>query len=364
MIKENIMTQVFGQYIKDVRVALGLKTKDLAAITKIDQALISKFENGGRMPTDKQLVSLSLGLELDYQALRKQYLTEKVYQLLKDEEMAMEVMMAAEPRIEYLVSHQVLDKVILDNSIVKSLKELDALRDQWSKVKGIQGIRKEKMQEYFSMKYTHQSNKIEGNTLTLSETTVVIKDGMTIAGKSVHDHLEAINHAEAIHLLYDLVGLKESFTKYNLLQLHGLILRGINSRDAGRYRNVQVRISGAEHVPPQPYLVDKMMEDYFAYYRMHSRSIHPVILAAEMHERLVTIHPFIDGNGRTARLVMNLVLLTHGFPIAILKGDNTDRQRYYDALAAVQMDDDPTAFYSLIIEALTESIREHIEIAS
>ncbi len=357
------MAQLFGQYIKEARIILGYKTKDLAAITDIDQALISKFENGGRMPTDKQLVALAQGLGIEYQELRKHFLTEKVYFLLKDEEMAVEVMMALEPRIEYLASNNVLDKVVLDDVILKALDELDTLKLEWSKLKGIQGIRKKKMEEYFSMKYTYQSNKIEGNTLTLSETMVVVKDGMTIAGKSVHDHLEAINHAEAIHLLYDLVGQKESFTKYNVLQLHSLILRGINSRDAGVYRNVQVRISGAEHVPPQPYLIDKMMEDYFTYYRIHKHSSHPVILAAEMHERLVSIHPFIDGNGRTARLVMNLVLLTFGFPIAILKGDNVDRQKYYDALAAVQIDDNPSAFYTLIIEALTDSIREHIALA-
>ena len=257
-----------------------------------------------------------------------------------------------------------LDKIILTPEIIADLATLDELLIQWKSVKSIEGIRKTKMDEYFSLKYTYESNRIEGNTLTLSETTIVVQDGITISGKSVHDHLEAINHAEAIDLLYDLVRSKEDFSKRNVMQLHGMILKGINRKYAGVYRDVPVRISGAEHIPPQPYLIDKMMEDYFAYYKMYGKSTHPVILAAEMHERLVSIHPFIDGNGRTARLVMNLILLMNGFPIAILKGGNADRQKYYKALEEVQVNDNPTAFYALIIEALMDSIKEHIELAS
>lgn len=343
---------------------MSLKVKDLVVKTGIDQALISKFETGKRMPTDEQLLALSLGLEMDYSNLRKHYLAEKVYILLKDEDQAMESLVMAESRIEYLASSKVLEVVELSEEVQQSLVALDALHAQWSSVKGIKGIRKTKMDEYFSLKYTYESNRIEGNTLTLSETTVVVKDGMTISGKSVHDHLEAINHSEAIELLYDLVGQRERFTKRTVMLLHGLILRGINKKYAGIYRDVPVRISGAAHVPPQPFLVDKLMEDYFTYYTIHHSRIHPVILAAEMHERLVSIHPFIDGNGRTARLVMNLILVMHGFPIAILKGGNADRQKYYRALEDVQVNDSPSAFYELVIEALTESIREHIELAS
>lgn len=362
--KYKVMLQSFAQIIKDRRLEISLKVKDLVVKTGIDQALISKFESSKRMPTDEQLLLLSVGLEMDYADLRMHYLAEKVYILLKDEDLAMESLVMAEPRIEYLASSKVLEVVELSEEVQQSLVVLDTLHAQWSSVKGITGIRKTKMDEYFSLKYTYESNRIEGNTLTLSETTVVVKDGMTISGKSVHDHLEAINHSEAIELLYDLVGQRERFTKRNVMLLHGLILRGINKKYAGIYRDVPVRISGAEHVPPQPFLVDKLMEDYFRYYTIHHSRIHPVILAAEMHERLVSIHPFIDGNGRTARLVMNLILVMHGFPIAILKGGNADRQKYYRALEDVQVNDSPSAFYELVIEALTESIREHIELAS
>lgn len=358
------MSQTLGQFLKEARNNKSLKAKELSVHTGIDQALISKFENDDRIPTDHQLISLSQALGLPYPELRKRYLAEKIYQLLEHEEYALESMMVAEPRIEYLRGRNVLQKLTLNETTVQSLSELDVLKKQWAELKGLKGIRREKMDEYFSLKYTYESNKIEGNTLTLSQTTAVIKDGITIAGKSVQDHLEAINHEEAIQLLYDFVDEKIAFTRHILMQFHSLILRGINSKYAGKLRDVPVRISGAEHVPPQAYLLEGMMEDYFAYFRLHQKSLHPVILAAEMHERLVSIHPFIDGNGRTARLVMNLILVSNGYPIAILKGDDISRQRYYDALAAVQIDHDASAFYTLVIEALRASLVEHIELAS
>lgn len=357
------MQHTLGTYLKEARKIKSLKIKELSALTSIDPAIISKIENTDRLPTDAQLQALSNALGQSYGDLRKHYLAEKIYQLLEHEDFAYESFILAEPRVEYLAGKKALDTIELNENTLRALAELDQLQAQWATLKGLSGIRREKMDEYFSLKYTYESNKIEGNTLTLSQTTAVIKDGITIAGKSIQDHLEAINHEEAIQLLYDLAKTKVSFSKHTLLQLHSIILRGINSRYAGTYRDVPVRITGSEHIPPQPFLLVKMMEDYFMYYDLHKSRLHPVILAAEMHERLVTIHPFIDGNGRTARLVMNLILVAHGFPIAILKGDDVSRQRYYDALSDVQIDKDPAAFYTLVIEALKASLEEHIELA-
>src|SRR5690606_26384751 len=179
----------------------------------------------------------------------------------------------------------------------------------------------EKVAQAFDIEYTYESNKIEGNTLTLQETALVVEKGLTIGGKSLNEHLEAINHAHAIEYIKELAKEKQTLTEKDLLQIHRLILQGINNENAGTYRNVQVLISGAKHIPPQPYLVAKEMESLFLWYDENRQKLHPIELSAEMHERLVTIHPFIDGNGRTARLLMNLILLQNGFPIAILKGD-------------------------------------------
>ena len=123
-----------------------------------------------------------------------------------------------------------------------------------------------------------------------------------------------------------------------------------------------MRISGSRHEPPQPWQLDKLMEDYFHHYLRQKGSLHPVLLAAEMHERLVSIHPFIDGNGRTARLVMNLILLRNGYTIANLKGDNASRMAYYQALEKVQVDNEPAVFYQLVADAVVSSLHAHLDL--
>lgn len=219
----------------------------------------------------------------------------------------------------------------------------------------------DKLNESFGVEYTYESNKIEGNSLSLQETYLVINDGLTIAGKSIQEHLEAINHDEAIEFVRDLASNKLPLTEYRLKQIHHLVLKGINRRHAGLYRSIPVRISGSSHIPPQPFDVPKLMTELFSFYEAEKNRMHPVLLAAEMHQRLVSIHPFVDGNGRTARLLMNLLLLQHGYTIAILKGNKTSRMNYYKALEAVQVNADTTPFFNLIVQHVEESLVEHLK---
>lgn len=139
-------------------------------------------------------------------------------------------------------------------------------------------------------------------------------------------------------------------------------MKGIDNANTGQYRKVQVLISGDKHVPPQPYLVSKEMEELFIWYNENKEKLYPVRLAAEMHERLITIHPFIDGNGRTARLLMNLILLQSGFPIAILKGDTESRLNYYNALETAQLEGNKQPFIDFIIENLIETMKRIIKV--
>jgi Fic family protein len=349
-------------YLKNKRADQGLKMREVVAMTGIDQALISKFENGSRIPTDDQIISLAKCFEIPYNELKKYQLVEKVYEILANEPYGYEAFMAAEPRIEYLATKNIADQVYITPDVDAGLKRIDALKEELQTLKFEKDIHLQKVEDHFALRFTYESNKIEGNTLTLSETMMVVKEGITISGKSVNEHLEALNHSEAIDLLYDFVDRKIDFSEYVLLQFHGLILRGINRANAGKYRNVNVRILGAEHIPPEPYLISKLMEEYFDFYKTMHKSLHPVLLAAEMHERLVTIHPFIDGNGRTSRLVMNLILLMHSYPLAILKGDQSRRLRYFRALESVQIKGEPEAFYLLVIEEVTKSLEEKIHL--
>ena len=230
---------------------------------------------------------------------------------------------------------------------------LDELKEHLNRLRNLQ---RDKVAKAFDIEYTYESNKIEGNTLTLQKTALVIEKGLTIGGKSLNEHLEAVNHQNAIEYIKDLAKQNELITERDLLQIHYLILQGINNQQAGTYRNLQVLISGAKHVPPQPFLVPKEMESLFLWYNDNKDKLHPVELSAEMHERLVTIHPFIDGNGRTARLLMNLILLQNGFPIAILKGDTDSRLKYYSALETAQVEHDKKPFIKLIADNVQETI--------
>lgn len=335
--------------------------KDLAQLTGIDQALISKYEGGKRYPSEEHIDALCQQYLTDRKSIMTSWLAEKVFTVIKKyPEFVPEVMLACEDRVKYLTRTQAQEAPVLNDALKAQLERIDVLHRKWNKLKPSDGTALKKMQEHFRVAYTHESNKIEGNTLSLQDTYFVVAEGMTIGGKSMNEHLEAINHADAIQFIVDIMNNKEDLTARSLNEIHSLILRGIDPANAGRYRNLPVRISGSTHEPPQPYLLDKFMEDYFLFYERQKEIMHPVILAAEMHERLVTIHPFIDGNGRTSRLVMNLILLQHGYTIANLKGDIESRMRYYRSLNTVQEEHDSTEFYELILDTVETSLNEHL----
>lgn len=238
-------------------------------------------------------------------------------------------------------------------------QELDILNE---KLNGYRANFSQKIAQALDIEYTHESNKIEGNTLTLRETAIVIEKGLTIGGKPLNDHLEAINHAQAIDYIKDLAKATNTITDRDILQIHALILQGIDRENAGRYRSVPVMISGSKHTPPPPYVVPEKMQEMMDFYNENMETMHPVELASEMHERLVYIHPFADGNGRTARLLMNLILLQNGYPIAILKGDTENRLKYYEALEAASITGDKTPFKNFIKEVLTQTINRILEV--
>lgn len=353
---------MFGKLIRDKRLALGISIKELAARLVMDPSLLSRIEHETRLPNKKYLPEIASELLLDIDELTTHWIAHKVNGIVQEyPQYAPEVLMLMESRVEYLTSPQVLEGQEVSKKVSKLLNEVDELKNQWQKLAPSKGIQLDKLNESFDSEYTYESNRIEGNTLSLQETYLVISQGLTIAGKSIQEHLEAINHDEAIEFVRDLVGNKTELNQYRLKQIHHLILKGIDRKNAGVFRSVPVRIGGSKHLPPEPYLLNKLMEDYFIHYQNQKNKMHPVLLAAEMHERLVSIHPFIDGNGRTSRLVMNLILLQHGYTIANLKGSNENRQRYYSALESVQVNNNPEPFYLLIAETLKESLQEHLK---
>lgn len=350
------------EIILTARKSRALTFGSFGALTGIDPALLNRYEKGERIPSKKHLAQIINALELNEEKVRTAWLAEKIYALLEDDDYSIGALQVAESRVKYGLDKKKQNASDVPSDLKKLLERCNRLQSEWNSLKPLNATQLRKMEEYFNLNYTFESNRIEGNTLTLQETLLVIKDGITIGGKSMREHLEAINHSEAIAYLTEIAQGKQVFNERVLKQIHYLVLKGIDRENAGVYRSVGVRISGSSHIPPEPFLLTRLMEEVFEYYEENKRLLHPVILAAEMHERIVRIHPFIDGNGRTTRLVMNLILLLNGYPIGNIKGDNTNRSAYYAALEKAPADNRHT-FHVMIAQTVIHSLQEHIELS-
>lgn len=219
----------------------------------------------------------------------------------------------------------IIDGKLLEK-INKKKKDLDSMRP-------LSKAALEMLRKQFEIELTYNSNAIEGNTLTLRETRLVLEHGITIKGKSLKEHFEAINHKEAIVYIEDYIGreISEELVK----KLHEIVLSKINDEESGRYRKVNVRILGAVKTPPGFEKVHALMKSFVEYAKDNPEKLSPVEFAAILHYKLVSIHPFVDGNGRVSRLLMNMQLMKNGYPITIVL--RNDRKKYYDCLKEADM---------------------------
>ena len=212
------------------------------------------------------------------------------------------------------------------------------------------------LQEDLILRWTYHSNAIEGNTLTLLETKVVL-EGITVGGKALREHFEAINHRNAIYYVEDIIKKEEPFSEWQIRNIHQLILKNIDDENAGRYRQQNVLISGATNTPPDYTLLNDKMAQFIDWYNTEADLIHPIARAAKVHADFVGIHPFIDGNGRTSRLLMNLELMKAGYPPCVITVEN--RLAYYKALDQWMAFGKTEAFNQLITDAVLEGFRPY-----
>ena len=212
------------------------------------------------------------------------------------------------------------------------------------------------LHENLVVEWTYNSNAIEGNTLTLQETKVVL-EGITVGGKTLREHFEATNHKEAIFFIEELVQKNELLNEHDIKSIQVLILKNIDRDGAGKYRDINVLISGAEHRPPQAIEVASKMQEFIHWYIEKHNSLHPIELATRVHIDFVKIHPFADGNGRTSRLLMNLELIKHGYPPVIIKV--ADRLEYYKALDIAHTTKNYKPFMELTIKLVQESFENY-----
>ncbi len=236
--------------------------------------------------------------------------------------------------------------------------EVDKLNELLNSKRPISKETLKSLKESINLEWTYNSNGIEGNTLTLRETQVVL-EGITVGGKSLKEHLEVINHEQAILFLDDLIKDKEPISEWNIKNIHGLVLKEIANDNAGKYRNENVKIKGATHIPPDYLIASELMENLVLNYENWDK-YHPIIKAALLHGELVKIHPFVDGNGRTSRLVMNLSLMNSGYLPVIVKKDK--RLEYYNALDKAHTTGDYTDFVKLVNELEIEMLNKYLKL--
>ena len=217
------------------------------------------------------------------------------------------------------------------------------------------------LDEWFRVELTYTSNAIEGNTLGRRETALVVEKGLAIGGKSLLEHIEAVNHARAVDWVKKQAKRgPHSLTEEDILHIHHLVMKGVDDFNAGRYRVTPVRISGSVAVLPNPRKVPDLMKGLVKWLNL-ATDLHPVELAAEAHYRLVTIHPFTDGNGRTARLLMNMVLLMSGYPAAIIR--KRDRLAYIDSLEKAQLGGAKDGYMKIVARAVDRSLDIYLKAA-
>jgi len=233
--------------------------------------------------------------------------------------------------------------VRIHDRILEKKKRLDAHRPLSSSA-----VRK--LQQQMQIHYIYNSNAIEGNTLKLRETQLIIEEGSTIQGKTLREHLEARNHPKAIEYI-ERIKCKELKIQ-QILSLHQIIMKAID-KDAGRFRTTEVRIAGANHIPPPAYEVGFRIKDLVDWYNRNPDELRPIELGAVFHHRFVHIHPFRDGNGRIGRLLMNLILLRNGYPMTVIL--NTDRKKYFDALGRAD-NGDPVPFVNFVAGMVEQSL--------
>ena len=212
------------------------------------------------------------------------------------------------------------------------------------------------LQEDLILRWTYHSNAIEGNTLTLLETKVVL-EGITVGGKALREHFEAINHRNAIYYVEDIIKKEEPFSEWQIRNIHQLILKNIDDDNAGRYRQQNVLISGATNTPPDYTLLNDKMAHFVDWYNSESNQLHPIERAAKVHADFVGIHPFIDGNGCISRLLLNLELLKAGYPPCVITVENY--LAYHEALDQWMAYGKTKPFIQLVADAVLEGFKPY-----
>ncbi|MHB1664296.1 MAG: Fic family protein [bacterium] len=242
----------------------------------------------------------------------------------------------------------------INEGIALKLRKIDEFKEEISIYKSKDKNLSSKLKYFYRVSSVYSTNAIEGNTLTESETKVVIEDGITIGGKTVREHLEAVNSAKAYDFIYTLLNLGR-ITEDNILQIYKLVLSGIDDENAGKYRREAVFISGTEYAPPPYQKVQELMKGFTEKLNKQGNE-HIIIKAADMHAEFESIHPFTDGNGRTGRFILSLELIKNGYPPFIVYP--IKRLDYINSLRVYNIKNDIAEIRNFVVENIYETIKD------
>jgi Fic family protein len=237
------------------------------------------------------------------------------------------------------------------------LKEIDLLQEEINRYHPLDPVLLKQIRKYYKIGLTYSSNALEGNTLTESETKIVLEEGITISGKPLKDHLEALGHAEGYDYLQTLIE-KQAIEETHIRHLHKLIFFRIDSKEAGHYRKSRAIITGSKYPLPKPEELESFMEHLISTIQKIRQTKHPVVAAALIHKEFVFIHPFFGGNGRVARFLMNLILLQEGFTVAVIPP--AVRREYIDTLELAHTNDQE--FITLIAQMVKETQKDYLRL--
>ncbi len=238
------------------------------------------------------------------------------------------------------------------------LQKADSYKEKISSARPMAKEELKSLDDYYRVGFTYSSNALEGNTLTISETKIILEDGITVGGRPLKDCYEAVGHGAAYDFILELARHQDmEITEDIIKKLHRLFYQKVDADQSGQYRTILAFISGTDYVPPSPEEIPQFMKHLVDQIHFSQSTLHPIELAAMAHKRLVDIHPFVDGNGRTARLLMNLILMNAGYGVVsippVLRND------YVDALSASRRLNDMEPFSKLIAECVIEAERDY-----
>lgn len=328
--------------LKNAREQKGLKTRELAQLAGIDQALISKFESGTRKPTKDQITKLAQLLEIDYETLMIAWLKEKILYEIGDEEFALKALLLAEQEIQ--TNKKQIDSIII-SSVQVILDEIEILKN---KIQSFNHFELRQISKTLELEFIFKSIYLNGNSLTLEETKSVINDGLTISGKSMQNHLEAINFQETLLYIKDLSQKKISLNEKDFLFIHNLLYKGLASQNSGKYKNDS--------------LIIREMNLFFNWYESFKNNLHPIILASETHLKILEISPFENGNIQMANLILNWILLQNNYIYVSIEGDENSTSEYFSILEESQLKNDKSIFINYILRIEKENLDRAIQL--